>query len=269
NPAKREVRAVIRFLHAKGETAAEIHLQLVSVYGRDLMNRQNVAKWCREFEGGRNDVHDEIKSGRPSVVTDEVIQKTDENIRADRRRTIDELHQQCLINSFDPIRLYIVIVIIIIIITIIIIIIIIISNLSDDRLLPMYVIGLELNISRLPDDEICVSKFSEDVAGVVPHSTPSQLTCLEVPAGYAIVQFSECSHGMAYLIIHDRLGFHKVCARWVPRMVTPQHKMQRMGLALQLPNIHALSGIRTHDPSVRASGFRPRGYCYLFIVYST
>lgn len=34
----------------------------------------------------------------------------------------------------------------------------------------MYVIGLELNTSRLSDDEICVSKFSEDVAGgmVVP-----------------------------------------------------------------------------------------------------
>jgi hypothetical protein len=23
------------------------------------MNRQNVAKWCREFEAGRSDVHDE------------------------------------------------------------------------------------------------------------------------------------------------------------------------------------------------------------------
>jgi hypothetical protein len=34
-------------------------------------------------------------SGRPSVVTDEIIQKTDENIRADRRSTTDELYQQC------------------------------------------------------------------------------------------------------------------------------------------------------------------------------
>jgi hypothetical protein len=41
NPAKCEVRAVIRFLHAKEETAAEIHRQLVSVYGEDVMNRQN------------------------------------------------------------------------------------------------------------------------------------------------------------------------------------------------------------------------------------
>jgi hypothetical protein len=50
NPAKCEVCAVIRFLHAKGETAAEIHCQLVSVYGEDVMNRKNVVKWCCEFE---------------------------------------------------------------------------------------------------------------------------------------------------------------------------------------------------------------------------
>ncbi|PNF38167.1 hypothetical protein B7P43_G14229, partial [Cryptotermes secundus] len=66
-----------------------------SVYGEALMNRQRVSKWCREFETGRSDVHDQIRSGRPSVVTDEIIPKTDKNIRADRRLTIDELHQQC------------------------------------------------------------------------------------------------------------------------------------------------------------------------------
>jgi hypothetical protein len=74
NPSKCEVRAVIRFLHTKGETAAEIHRQLVSVYGEVVMNRENVAK---------NVVN--LKSD------DEIIQKTDENIRADRRLTIDEL----------------------------------------------------------------------------------------------------------------------------------------------------------------------------------
>jgi hypothetical protein len=44
NPAKCEVRAVIRFLRAKGETAAEIHRRLVSVYGEGVMKRRNVAK---------------------------------------------------------------------------------------------------------------------------------------------------------------------------------------------------------------------------------
>jgi hypothetical protein len=89
NPAKCEVHAV----HAKRETAADIPHQLVSVYGEDVINRQNVAKLCHKFEVGRSDVHVEIKNGRPSVVTDGTIQKTDEDIHADRRLTIDKLHQ--------------------------------------------------------------------------------------------------------------------------------------------------------------------------------
>jgi hypothetical protein len=40
-PAKFEVHSVIPFLNAKGERAAEIHKQIVAVYG-NVMNRQNV-----------------------------------------------------------------------------------------------------------------------------------------------------------------------------------------------------------------------------------
>jgi len=42
-----------------------------------------------------------------------------------------------------------------------------------------------------------------------------------------------CSRGQAYSMMHEGLGFHKVCSRWVPRQLTPQHKSQRMGLSLQ------------------------------------
>ena len=43
SPAKCEVRCVIRFVNAKGERPAEIHKQIVAVYG-NVMNRQNVTK---------------------------------------------------------------------------------------------------------------------------------------------------------------------------------------------------------------------------------
>jgi len=43
SPAKCEVRSVIRFLNAKGERPAEIHKQIVALYG-NVMNRQNVTK---------------------------------------------------------------------------------------------------------------------------------------------------------------------------------------------------------------------------------
>ncbi|PNF42353.1 hypothetical protein B7P43_G03691 [Cryptotermes secundus] len=57
-----------------------------------------------------------------------------------------------------------------------------------------------------------------------------------------------CSHSMSHLIMPDRLGFHKVCARWVLCMLTPQHKMQRMGLALQHLNRYHDEG---HDMLAR------------------
>ena len=91
SPAKCEVRSVIRFLNAKGERPAEIHRQIVTVYG-DVMNRQNVTKWCREFSEGRTDVRDEQTSGRPSFMSDDLPQKTERELRANRRMTMRELH---------------------------------------------------------------------------------------------------------------------------------------------------------------------------------
>ena len=43
SPAKCEARSVIRFLNAKDERPAEIHKQIVAVYG-NVMDRQNVTK---------------------------------------------------------------------------------------------------------------------------------------------------------------------------------------------------------------------------------
>jgi hypothetical protein len=51
NPAKCEVRSFIQFLNAKRERPAEIHKQIVAVYS-NVVNRQNVTKWCREFSEG-------------------------------------------------------------------------------------------------------------------------------------------------------------------------------------------------------------------------
>ena len=83
SPAKCEVRSVIRFLNAKGERPAEIHKQVVAVYG-NVMNRQNVTKWCLEFSEGRADVHDEQTSGRPSLISDNLLQEIEGEIGANR-----------------------------------------------------------------------------------------------------------------------------------------------------------------------------------------
>ena len=51
-----------------------------------------MTKWCREFSEGRTDVHDEQRSGRPSLISDELLQENEAEIRANRRVTIRELH---------------------------------------------------------------------------------------------------------------------------------------------------------------------------------
>ena len=76
SPAKCDVRSVIRFLNAKGERPAEIHKHIVAVYGK-VVNRQNVTKWCREFSEGRTDAHDEQRSGKPSLISDILLQETE------------------------------------------------------------------------------------------------------------------------------------------------------------------------------------------------
>ena len=65
----------------KRERPTEIHKHIVAVYG-NVMNRQNVKKWCRKFSEGRTDVHDEVQEevmmwlkGQEADFYDSAIQK--------------------------------------------------------------------------------------------------------------------------------------------------------------------------------------------------
>lgn len=91
SPAKCEIRAVIRYLVVKGKAPVEIYNEVKTVYGDEAMNRTSVYKWCREFKNGRTSVHDDQRSGRPSIVTDELVEKIEIAVRDDRRLTLDEL----------------------------------------------------------------------------------------------------------------------------------------------------------------------------------
>jgi hypothetical protein len=70
---------------------AEIHKEIVAIYGY-VMNGQNVKKWCREFSERMIDVNDEQRSGSLSLISDELLQKIERGIRANRRGTMRELH---------------------------------------------------------------------------------------------------------------------------------------------------------------------------------
>ena len=47
------------------------------------------------FRNGRTDVHDAVRSRRPSVITDALKQKVNRIIRENRHFTINEVYEQC------------------------------------------------------------------------------------------------------------------------------------------------------------------------------
>ncbi|KAG5324866.1 SETMR methyltransferase, partial [Pseudoatta argentina] len=91
SPAKCEIRRVIRYLVWKGKTPVEVYNEVKTAYGDKGMNRTSVFKWCREFKNGRTSVHDDQRSGRPSILTDDIVEKIENALRDDRRLTVDEL----------------------------------------------------------------------------------------------------------------------------------------------------------------------------------
>jgi len=93
NPADCEIRAVIRFLQAKNIQPADIHSQVCEVYREGAMSGSMVRRWCRQFESGRDNVHDDKSSGRPSVVTLDLVQQIQVKIRENRRLTITDLEE--------------------------------------------------------------------------------------------------------------------------------------------------------------------------------
>ena len=68
-PADCELRSVIRLLNARNVKPADIHRQICELYGENAMSDGIVRKWVRKFNEGRDNVHDEPRSDRPTVVT--------------------------------------------------------------------------------------------------------------------------------------------------------------------------------------------------------
>jgi hypothetical protein len=61
-----------------------------AVHGPNVMTEGTVRQWCRMIKDGRTNVHDEEGCGRPSVVSDDLVQSVDQKICERRRFTITE-----------------------------------------------------------------------------------------------------------------------------------------------------------------------------------
>ncbi|GBM26429.1 hypothetical protein AVEN_49538-1 [Araneus ventricosus] len=77
NPTDCEIRSVIRFLNAKCVKAAEIHRQISEVYEESIMREGMVRKWVTDSKDGRTHVRDGERRWRPSVITEDLVQKID------------------------------------------------------------------------------------------------------------------------------------------------------------------------------------------------
>jgi len=86
-----EIRYVIRFLNARNVLRSEVHHQICQVYGDNAISDGMVRKWVRMFNEGRENVHDEARGGRPSLVNDDLLRKFNKRVRDDRCFTISDL----------------------------------------------------------------------------------------------------------------------------------------------------------------------------------
>jgi hypothetical protein len=49
-----------------------------AVYGQNVMTEGTVRQWCKMFKDGQTNVHNEEQSGRPSVVSNDLVQSVDQ-----------------------------------------------------------------------------------------------------------------------------------------------------------------------------------------------
>jgi hypothetical protein len=81
-------------------SVAEIRRELCrAAYRQNIMREGTVRQWCRLFKDGRADVHDEERSGRPFVVSDNLVQSVDQKMSERQRFIISELSCQFSQNS--------------------------------------------------------------------------------------------------------------------------------------------------------------------------
>jgi hypothetical protein len=79
-PAACEIRFVIHFLKARNMKPADIHRHLCEVYGEYAMSDSMIRRCVRHFHEGRENVHDDVQSGRTSVVNEDLMHAMEEKI---------------------------------------------------------------------------------------------------------------------------------------------------------------------------------------------
>ncbi|UYV75991.1 hypothetical protein LAZ67_13002040 [Cordylochernes scorpioides] len=89
---KMDQRTCIKFCVKNEIKCAYAFRMLTVAYGEATLDRSNVYRWYKMFSGGREDVNDEERAGRPSTsTTDEKINEVEKMILSNRRITVREV----------------------------------------------------------------------------------------------------------------------------------------------------------------------------------
>ncbi|GBN95742.1 hypothetical protein AVEN_257010-1 [Araneus ventricosus] len=94
NSADCEIHFVICFLNAKDLKATEIHRQISEVYEENIMSEGMMRKWVTAFKVGCTNVHNEERTRRSSVITEDLLQKVDGKVQENRLFTISSLSNE-------------------------------------------------------------------------------------------------------------------------------------------------------------------------------
>ncbi|GFX80220.1 uncharacterized protein TNCV_2642361 [Trichonephila clavipes] len=70
-------------------SAADIRRQIIEVNGTEAISDSKVRNWVGKYKDGRTNVHDEVRSGRPSVITTNLMQAVEIKIHENGRFTIN------------------------------------------------------------------------------------------------------------------------------------------------------------------------------------
>jgi hypothetical protein len=74
-----EMWSVICFLNAKNMKPDNNHHQLCEVYRQHAMNDSVVRRLVRHFNEGRENLHDDPRSSRPSVVNEDLVHAVEDS----------------------------------------------------------------------------------------------------------------------------------------------------------------------------------------------
>ena len=95
-----EQRINLKLLVRLGKTPTIALKLLQEVYGDDAMSRTRLFEWHRRFKEGREEMEDDLRSGRPSTSrTDKNVEHVRQKVLSDRRLTVRMIADELGMNS--------------------------------------------------------------------------------------------------------------------------------------------------------------------------